>query len=243
VTVRIVVIGIDDTDMPGTRGTGRLARQVADACEAAGLGRCTGVTRHQFHVGPGVPYTSHNSSAAIGLESSADLSEVEALVAQQMAHDFVPGSDPGLAVLEAGPSPAIVAFARRAQAEVVTRQEAESLARSAGVSVRGLGGTNDGIIGALSGAALRWDGNDGRFVGLPGIRDLKGRLSVAEMLELAPISAVVTENTFSPLPPSAIVDTLDWVRPRLMGGLPVVVGRPGTERGVWINADRRASEE
>ena len=62
------VVGIDDTDMPGIGGTGRLARRLAAEVEARGIGRSMGVTRHQFYEGPGVPKTARNSAAAIAFE-------------------------------------------------------------------------------------------------------------------------------------------------------------------------------
>lgn len=240
---RLVVIAIDDTDMPGTRGTGRLARMLTAELEAAGLGHSVGVTRHQFWDGPGVPFTSHNSANAIGLDSDASLDDLEAFAREVMAREFIEGSDPGLALLT-GPAPdAVVAFARRAQRELVRRAEAEALIDAAGLRVRGLAGTRDGMIGSLSAAALRWEGNDGRYIGLPGIRDLVGRVRVDAVLAGAPITAVVDERDGTSVDGAAMLDTGDWVRPRLMGGRPVVVARPGDEAGVWINADRRTHQD
>ncbi|MCC7366590.1 MAG: ABC transporter substrate-binding protein [Dehalococcoidia bacterium] len=239
---RRVIVGIDDTDMPGTRGTGKLARWLADAFEAGGLGVAAGVTRHQFYFGPGVAYTSHNSGAAIGLETDAELDAVEALARRVMAAEYIDGSDPGLAILDA-PAPAeVTAFARRAQREVVTLEEAEELARAHGLRVVGLGGTRGGMIGALGSAALRWDGNDGRYVGLPGIRELVGTMTVAAMLRIAPIARVVDEASLRALDGDAMVETLDWVRPRLVGGEPVMVARAAGEKGAWVNADRHTHE-
>ena len=238
-----VIIAVDDTDMPGTRGTGRLARELGAALEAAGKGRLAGVTRHQFHVGPGVPMTSHNSAAALALDTSSSLDDLEAFARAFMSREFIEGSDPGLALLD-GPAPQpVIAFARRAQRELVTRIEAERLADRYALRVRGLGGTRDGVIGAMSAAALRWDGNDGRFVGLPAIRDLLGRVTVGEAMARAPIAAIVEETTARPLDPAAILDTGDWVRPRLVGGRAVVVARPTTTPGVWINVDHRTHED
>ncbi len=242
-TSRLVVIAIDDTDMPDTRGTGRLARMLTQELEEAGLGRSVGVTRHQFWDGPGVPFTSHNSANAIGLDSAASLDDLEAFARRVMEREFIEGSDPGLALLT-GPAPAeVIAFARRAQRELVRRQEAEALIDACGLRVRGLAGTRDGMIGALCASALRWEGNDGRYIGLPGIRDLVGRVRVASVFATAPVAAVIDEGTGSNLDAAVMLDTGDWVRPRLMDGRPVVVARPSDEAGVWINADRRTHED
>lgn len=240
---RRIVVAIDDTDMPGTRGTGRLARMLADEVVAAGLGTSLGVTRHQFWVGPGVPMTSHNSAAALMFESDRDAAEFEAFARDVLAREFIEGSDPGLAVLERRAPGVAVAFARRAQNGLVTRDEAERIASMASIRLLGLAGTRDGMIGALSAATLRFEGNDGRFVGLPGIRDLLGRMRVAEIYAAAPVDLVLDEETGTPLSDDAMVDTGDWVRPRLMEGRAVVVVRRTDEAGVWVNVDRRMGHE
>ena len=61
-----IYIGMDDTDNLESRGTGHLARTIAQ--ELAAEYQLLGVTRHQLLVDERVPYTSHNSSAVIELE-------------------------------------------------------------------------------------------------------------------------------------------------------------------------------
>ena len=58
----------------------------------------------------------------------------------------------------------MTAFAERAKREVVTQDDARAVAARAGCHLEGLGGTNQGIIGALSAIALADGGNDGRVV-------------------------------------------------------------------------------
>ncbi|MCJ7726722.1 MAG: hypothetical protein MUP76_10090, partial [Acidimicrobiia bacterium] len=157
-----IVVGIDDTDMPGTPGTGRLARLLGGLLEESAAGRVCGVTRHQLFEGPGVPKTSHNSAAAI-LLADADPALAESLGVEFLLEHAADGSDPGIAVLVGRPSPEVLSLARRTQRELVQRSEAEEAAADAGIRLRGLGGTNDGVIGALAAAALRADGGDGRF--------------------------------------------------------------------------------
>ena len=235
-----VVVGIDDTDMPGTPGTGHLARLLAVGLEEAGIGRCRGVTRHQLYEGPGVPKTSHNSAAAIVMEE-ADAGRVEEVVTGFLVEHAADGSDPGAAVFDAVPPPAVLAFARRAQRELVKREEAEDLAAWAGLILRGLGGTRDGVIGALAAAALRTDGNDGRFVGLHGIRCLDGKMTVGEILDCSDIVAVVDEVSGLPLPAGSTLDTGGWIRPRVVDHQPFVVARRGEEGG-WVHADARSHQ-
>jgi hypothetical protein len=232
-----LVIGIDDTDAPDTRGTGHVARSAAEGIERAGLGSPRGVTRHQFFVGPGVPMTSRNSAAAIVVEGGATVAELHAFVLGFLLADFVAGSDPGLAVLAGEPGADALSFARRAQRELVTVEEAAAVADEAGVRVDVLGRVGQGRIGALSAAVLRAAGDDGRFIGLPGIRDVPRRLRVAEVLDRVPGVTVVDERDGSSLDPGAILDTGEWLRPRVVGSAPVVVARRRRGRGTWVNAD------
>ena len=80
-----------------------------------------------------------------------------------MGEWYVEGSDPGLAVAETASSE-MAAFAARAKSDVVTQDDARAIAERAGCHLEGLGGTNQGIIGALAAIALIDGGNDGRVV-------------------------------------------------------------------------------
>ncbi len=231
----LCVVGIDDTDMPGIGGTGGLARRMVD--ELADVADSLGVTRHQFYQGPGVPKTSRNSSAAIVFFAELTPHELLEAVATIVTRESIPGSDPGVALLTEAPPDAILEFARAAQRGLVTRSAAVRLAADENIPLVGLGGTEDGVIGALSGAALRADGNDGRFVGLPGIRDVSGPITVAELVDRTAIQQVVDEATGTGLEGGVIIDVGDWLRPRLLHGRPAVVARH--VEGAWVNADVR----
>ena len=91
-------LSIDDTDSLNSRGTGRLARAIADT-----LGQeypVTAVTRHQLFVHESIPYTSHNSCAVIHIGPTApDQAErIFSIARRVMLEDFVEGSDPGIAL-------------------------------------------------------------------------------------------------------------------------------------------------
>lgn len=230
------VVGIDDTDMPGIGGTGRLARRVAGEVEALGLGHSTGVTRHQLYEGPGVPKTARNSSAAIGFERVASVAELFETICMIVTRESIEGSDPGVAVGNTS-QPEVLDFSRRAQQRLVTSAEARRLGAAGAWDLVGLGGTEDGVIGALSAMALRLDGDDGRFVDLPGIREVAGTMTVAAILEQTGIADVVDEAGRESLTPASTLDLGDWVRPRLLGGRPVLVAKLSREK--WVNADSR----
>lgn len=164
-----VLVCIDDTDSLDSMGTGELAEILAKTVEERGMGRCSGVTRHQLLVHPDVPYTSHNASMCFITE----MVETKLGYLTSYASEFVQlasamGSDPGLclAVFDKIPEPAkLVAFGEKAKCQVVTKKEAYSLAKNLGIHLSEHGGTGQGVIGALAGAGLRLIGNDGRFNG------------------------------------------------------------------------------
>jgi len=176
-----LIIGLDDTDMPDTPGTNQLARRTADALPPGFTFDV--VLRHQLLLDPRIPYTTHNGCASIGLRtepgSDAGPGHGAALLAFLRGHVSAfapPGSDPGLCILEVpdepptapGPFPALRAFAERCQREPVRQADALELAREHRIHLEPLGGTGDGIIGALAAVALRAGADDGRVVHRPG---------------------------------------------------------------------------
>ncbi len=231
------IVGIDDTDMPDIGGTGSLARRAAAEVGARGLGESIGVTRHQFFEGPGVPKTSRNSAAAVMFSDVAAAGELFETFCAIVTRESIPGSDPGVCLLTGPVEHELVAFGRRAQTGLVDQAEALRLAAATAVALVGLGGTNDGVIGALGAASLRADGHDGRYVGLDGIREVVGEIQVAALLDRTAISDVVDQDG-TPLNRSAIINVGDWVRPRLVGGQPVLFAKRDGKG--WVNADTRS---
>jgi hypothetical protein len=141
----------------------------------------------------------------------------ERVVALMLA-DFQVGSDPGLCVTEAVPT-AVMDFGRRAQRELVARSDARKLAAEHELLLRGLGGTEDGVIGALSAVGLAATGDDGRYVMVGRSRELAG---------LQPVSAVLAAGiqTVQTVDGQAVTEGLvqtDRLRPARRGGRPVAV--------------------
>jgi len=211
-------IGLDDTDTLESRGTGHLARQIAAAL--ATDYPVLGVTRHQLLLDPRVPCTKNNSSAAILLNADGDLDPTVLLnrVRTLMLDDYLPGSDPGLCVAHAVPA-AVTEFGRWAQRRLVTQDEARVLAVAHGLSLLGLGGTEDGVIGALAAVGLAASGEDGRYVLVGRSRELTGLQPVSTLLE-AGVAAVQTADG-QPVT-DGLVQT-DKLRPARRGGRPVAV--------------------
>ena len=232
-----ILIGLDDTDNATSRGTGHLARQLLADLARRGL-RPISVTRHQLPLDPRIPYTSHNSGACVAVEGG-DGADSAAMAFDFVAGRAADGSDPGVCIAEAGMLPdEVLAFGRRAAAEVVEMAEALDVARAAGVALRPLGGTGLGVIGALASVGLRAGGDDGRFIELPGLRELAGRLG-AEGFERVGIRLEHT-GTHWPGPDDAY-ETFGWVRPRLLGGRAVLPVKWSEQQDAWVPVDRKRS--
>lgn len=159
----MIYVGIDDTDVPDAPGTNKLARGLI-----ADLGDeypCRVIVRHQLLDDPRVPRTSKNSAASLLFESDGPgalrplVDRLRAMVRDRSAA----GSDPGLCATATVPEE-ITAFGRRCQRELVSKDEAVRLAARCGVYLEGLGGTQDGVIGALAAVGLAAAGDDGRVV-------------------------------------------------------------------------------
>jgi len=175
-------VALDDTDTRESRGTGRLARAIARDLQQSGY-HLSGVSRHQLLVHPDIPYTSHNSCAVIHVENGADAGSLFDRVRELMLDDFIPGSDPGLAVAgHHDVAPEITGFGLEAKKSVRTQDEALALARESGIRLEGLGGTNGGVIGALAGIGLAASGNDGRYILFRNLRDFSGDIRVEDLL-------------------------------------------------------------
>jgi tRNA(Ile2) C34 agmatinyltransferase TiaS len=214
----MIFIGLDDTDTLDSRGTGHLARQIATSL--GGDYPVLGVTRHQLLADPRVPCTKNNSCAAIGLDADGDLDLTVLLdrVQGMMLDEFQPGSDPGLCVAHVVPS-AVTEFGQRVQRHLVTQDEAWSLAAAYNIPLLGLGGTEDGVIGALAAVGLASSGEDGRYVLVGRSRELAGLQPVSALLE----AGVTAVQAFDGRP---VVDGLvqtDKLRPARRGNLPVAV--------------------
>jgi hypothetical protein len=213
------LIGIDDTDNLESRGTGHRARQMAEFLFQNQLVQPVGITRHQLLVSPEIPYTSHNSSACLVIEAEEgnETNIWEACRDFLLAESAV-GSDVGLCLARwDAVSAQLRTFGLRAKQVVLTKAEAEQTALDNDIRLIGLTGTHGGIIGALAGVGLRREENDGRFLWLPGMRELSGILPVAEICEKGSIDSV-RSLTGSILSFETLVNVGDWVRPILREG-------------------------
>ncbi|RPJ86158.1 MAG: hypothetical protein EHM18_07665 [Acidobacteria bacterium] len=161
----MILVGIDDTDIAGSPGTNQVARALLRRLGETATGGI--ICRHQLLVDVRVPYTSKNGSASIQLPSAdtIPLGRLIDTLRDTMREWFVAGSDPGLCVCKSA-TPGILAFGSLCKRRLVTQQEALAVASRAECHLEGLGGTEQGVIGALAAVGLVAGGEDGRVVHL-----------------------------------------------------------------------------
>ncbi len=159
----MIYVGIDDTDTLDDPGTNQLARHLVRELASQFRGRM--ILRHQLLEDPRVPCTRKNGCASIAFEraGSASLADLIDLLRRMIVAWSPPGSDPGLCITEEVP-PAVVEWGLRCQRELVKQSDARQIAAEHGIHLEGLGGTEDGVIGALAAIGLMATQNDGRII-------------------------------------------------------------------------------
>ncbi len=231
------LIGIDDTDNLETRGTGHRVRQLADWLAENHLVEPKGITRHQLLVDSRIPYTSHNSSACLSIVTD-DVDGVWDAAREFLMLTSAPGSDVGLCIgAWDNINDDVLFFGHRAKVEVLNMLEAQKTASRSGIRCEGLTGTGGGIIGALAGVGLHREGNDGRFLWLPGLRELKGKYPIEEVIAKAHIERVCTMD-LGELSHEIIIDVGEWVRPVLRSGKSTLIVEEQNHEWHSISKDR-----
>lgn len=227
----LIYLGFDDTDdHDSPMGTGRLVREFAQLLpEGFDL---RGIVRHQLPRLRDIPFTSNNSSACalIDMRDGMSAETLLELATRHLVTHCAPGSDPGLCLArEEAVTPEIVEFGKQATAAKLTQGEAMHSAHS--VELLGLGGTNDGIIGALAAVGLTRFGWCGRFIEYGKLRDLPNPLTVGDLFATGIDVVSVDRDPLVPRP-GDIVENAAWLRPSLWGGRPVLQVR-ASGAGVW----------
>lgn len=201
------LVCIDDTDMPGTKGTGWLVQELCNILEKEQKAFCAPISRHQLFVHKDIPYTSHNSAMCfeMGLIKK-NIRPVMDLIINFLETRAEKGSDPGLCMVDLtkdllGDSDKknLIEFGKNAKKNVSSKKAAYCLAEQLGIHLSEHGGTGDGVVGALAGIGLRLTGNDGRYrgwyhLGMPG--DI---VSVETLCKYPFIDQLLTK-TGTPLP-------------------------------------------
>jgi hypothetical protein len=229
-----VYLGFDDTDTHDSLyGTGKLVRWFQS--DMPGGFKCLGVVRQQLLVCDEIPYTSHNSAACL----IADMPEPDLLndaierAANHLKHYALNGSDPGLCVVAEFDSAveSLIEFGHFCTRAVSSQKQALAAAKRAHLS--GHGGTNDGIIGAAAAVGLTISGWSGRFIEFGNLRNLPDEVLVSELNYMG-IEVVSMDRDAKVPDPNDTVFSNGWLRPRLLGHLPVLFVTP-QGKGRWEN--------
>ena len=238
-----LLIGIDDTDIISSRGTGFHSRVMGRLLEEKKIGHITGITRHQLLLDPRIPYTSHNSSACIEIEASG-MGKLIDTCREFLIETGPEGCDTGLCVVPFKEvSNEIVAWGLLAKKEVLEKESCIRLAEKENIHLEGLAGTHDGIIGALAAIGLRKSGNDGRFLWLKGqqeLRDLGSGIYTTEHLMEVHNFDSIENREGRKIKGDSSVYLSDWTRPVLRNGKAVLIVEPaGKESGYeWVSASK-----
>ena len=159
----MVFVGLDDTDTLETPGTNKLAMHLAELLSDQYETRL--IVRHQLLEDPRVPCTNKNGCASMWLAPCGghDRLALAGRVRDVMIPWCPAGSDPGLCVAD-DVSAEVTHFGQRAQRELLCQSDAAQLAAGTGIYLEPLGGSGDGIIGALAAVGLLASWNSGRVV-------------------------------------------------------------------------------
>lgn len=229
-----IYLGFDDTDdRDAPMGTGRLVREFCYRLPVEFS--AVGIVRHQLPRLKNIPFTSNNSSACLIVDmlEGGSMGPLRSLAESHLAAYCAPGSDPGLCIApEASVGSALIDFGQRVTSRRVTQQAAMHAVGD--LELYGLGGTNDGIIGAAAAVGLTKYGWCGRFIEYGQLRELPSHLTVRDLMETG-IQVVSTDRDPLIPQPEDVVTDANWIRPSLWAGRPVLQVR-NVEHGVWTPA-------
>lgn len=211
------LIGVDDADSPKLPTTGELVRRLAESLQRDRVAEPQGVTRHQLLAKKHIPYAAHNSAICLSVDAE-DMEGVWETARDFMALESERHSNAGLCI---GPWEAVgrdvIAWGRRAKEALLAIEEAQQVAAKSRVRLGVVKGNGNGVIGALAAIGLHREGNDGRFLWLPGLFELHSRCSVGEILERSAIDRVCSLQEVE-LPIGELVEIGDGARPVLRNG-------------------------
>ena len=224
----MIYVGIDDTDNLNSPGTNKLARRIIERLKA-GYESILAV-RHQLLFDPRVPYTKKNSSASILFRSTGHgaVADIAGRIRRVIVDCFVDGSDPGLCVTEQVPDD-VIRFGQLCQEDVVTQADARQLAARLGIHLVGIGGTQDGVIGALAAVGLVASGNDGRVVNIgPWPDDLSGAQDAALLLSRGVVEIRMLDTARPVL--AGTIDIGKRLRPAFREGRAILFVEPAADQ-------------
>ncbi|OSQ23549.1 hypothetical protein CCON61_08255 [Campylobacter concisus] len=186
---------IDDTDeLGGEISTGSLAQEIA--LEISSFAKVSFITRHQLLLDPRINYTSHNSSMCLVAKISKEQKQKALdITLELLTNKYAKSAEPGIAAAfkdEITNVSELINFGKSAKEMLISTEQAKRVANEQNVFLKALTPNARGVIGALAGIGLRLSGSDGKIRGKFELKESK--LSVAKLIELPFIEAVLDEN-------------------------------------------------
>jgi len=202
-----LLIGIDDTDNPTSKGTGFLTRKLGKQIEKSNLGKVLNITRHQLFLSKKINYTNRNNSACIEVATC----NYDGLIA--FCKDFVirkseKSAHPAVVFAKfESVSTEVIEFAAKAKKMIVTAKEAISLVKKNNFIMEIINRKNKGVIGALSAIGLRVTGNDGRVIWAKGfeIDGMKGTYMAGQVYYETHVDTIKTADGYK-VPTNATIN-------------------------------------
>ena len=209
------LLSVDDTDdLTKETSTGYIACEIAKVLKKEyGLKVKRGVSRHQLLLEEGVPYTSHNSTMCIDIEGNMPIEEIEKIAEDIVYKNMAASSDPGICICNIDlykDQLRLIDFGRRAKEFILTKNDAHDLCDTGSyIIAKELGGTGDGIIGAVAGVGLRLSGNDGTFRGKIHLDESIKTISVKELKDNYKVEDIVNLRTKESLKDDELISNDD----------------------------------
>ena len=230
---------IDDTDNLESPGSGHILNDICIHLQSRGLAKGDRISRHQLFFHPDVPFTSHNSSMCTILTQVKNYQAVIEEVESELKTRSAEGSDPGICCThwDGIQNPELlIDYARRAKKEVLTKSEAYQTAETCGLYLNELGGTGDGVIGAVAGIGLRFSGTDGRFRGKIPFAASQKLCSPEEFLKMEEVDELRCAITGEKVPDSDQIEWLPEIKTVLINHKSVLPLKPNGKH--WKVLDR-----
>lgn len=230
----LFLIGIDDTDNLTSGDTDSLAQRLGAKIESTHTGRMVSVTCHQLAHHPNIIPTSQNQCFCLLIDADRDTQrDIELICRTFLMHESAAASNAGFALAAWNSvTPAITAWGRQAKSVYLDRQEAMNLARDYKISIAGFTGSGQGVVGALAAVGLYYDGNDGKFTWLEGLRSLKGIFTLTKLIETCAIDRVENLRGRKPMPDDHI-NVSEEAYPILRDGQSLLLVEPSKKDETW----------
>ncbi len=194
------LLGIDDTDGKDFPPTHNLAYKLGLQLQSLSLANLINLSIHQLYQFPSIPYTSSNTSSCLLLDlEPVKAREVELVCREVLLRNSAPGSNAGFALASWSQyDPEIMLWGKSAKTTRLERPDAIKLARSHQISTAGLLGNGTGIIGALAAVGLRFDGSDGWIEWMPGLENIQGIYTQAQLNQVIHLDRIESEHQKRP---------------------------------------------